>query len=138
VDFLFECDRPLQIVGSQTSLQQFFPTTPTAPGGVADNRAPPPDSVPRTQERFQASINARLTEKLLKATVKIIAHGPYVISMLQNPAMEEFLVELDVVPEGFRFPSRRPVTRRLDEFLDEEGSSQDAHVRDILPYFSGG
>jgi len=80
----------------------------------------------------------RLREKLLKATVRVIAHGPYVISMLQNPAMEEFLVELDVVPEGFRFPSRRTVTRRLDEFLDEEGSSQDAHVRDILPYFSGG
>ena len=35
-DFLFQCDRPLQIVSNQTSLQQFFPTTPSRLGGAAD------------------------------------------------------------------------------------------------------
>ena len=57
--------------------------------------------------------------------------------MLQNAAMEEFLVELDVVPEGFKFPSRRTVTKRLDEFLDEESASQDSHICEIFPNFSG-
>ena len=79
----------------------------------------------------------RLREKLLKAIVRVIAHGPYVISVLQNPVMEEFLVELDVVPEGFKFSSRRTVTKRLDEFLDEESASQDSHICEILLNFSG-
>jgi hypothetical protein len=57
--------------------------------------------------------------------------------MLQNPAMEEYLVELEVVPGDFKFPSQRTVTKRLDDFLDEEGASQDSHVREILPLFSG-
>jgi len=133
-DYLFQCDRPLQVAGGQTSLQRFFPAGGASEEG-GDVRAAA--TTPRSQDRFEASQVARLREKLLKATVKVIAHGPYPIAMLQNPAMEEYLVELEVVPGDFKFPSRRTVTKRLDDFLDEEGASQDSHVREILPFFSG-
>jgi len=129
-DYLFQCDRPLQVAGGQSSLQRFFPAG-AASVESGDVRAAA--TTPRSQDRFEASQVARLKEKLLKATVKVIAHGPYPISMLQNPAMEEYLVELEMVPGDFKFPSRSTVTKRLDEFLDEEGASQDSHVREILP-----
>ena len=39
--------------------------------------------------------------------------------MLKNPAIEDFLKEIGVVPESFNFPSRQSVAWRFDEFLDQ-------------------
>ena len=133
VGYLFQCDRPLQVTGSQTSMERFFPVG--AASEAPNARAVV--STPQSQDRFEASQVSRLREKLLQATVRVIAHGPYPIAMLQNPAMEEYLVELGVVPENFKFPCRQTVTKRLDAFLDEECASQDSYVREILPSFGG-
>ena len=55
--------------------------------------------------------------------------------MLKNPAIEDFLKEIKVVPESFKFPSRQTVTRRLDEFLDDEGKAQNDDITQLLDFF---
>jgi len=55
--------------------------------------------------------------------------------MLQNPAMEEFLAELDVVPTEFKIPGRMSVMRRVDEFLENEDKAERAAAVNQMDYF---
>ena len=102
-DFLMECDRNLsETVVSQASISSFL--APNVTTIVA----------PTTQHiaRQVNSSDARLFTHVCNALVNVIAHGPYPIQMLQNPAMKKLLVELGVADQNFGFPSTRTIGRR--------------------------
>ena len=113
-EYLTEADRNCEYAdGFVPTIGNFFSpgrsgsgATAAAGGGTAEQ------TTTQEQQRFNASRGNRLREKLLQATVKVIAHGPYPICFLQNPAVKAFLIELDVCPPDFIFPSTSTVTRR--------------------------
>ena len=86
----------------------------------------------RSDARSNARADERVKENILAAFVEVIAHGPYPISFLQNPAVKQLLIKLHVIPENFKLPSRRTVTRRLDDFLNEENLKQNEEIIKLL------
>jgi hypothetical protein len=92
----------------------------------------------RALNRFFSSTDEKLREKLLDCTARVVAHGPYPLNMIQNPAVETYLMELGVTHQGFKYPSRRTVTRRTDEFLDKESAVQVAIFVKLVDFFCCG
>lgn len=92
----------------------------------------------RALNRFFSSTDAKLREKLLDCTARVVAHGPYPLNMIQNPAVETYLMKLGVTHEGFKYPSRYTVTRRTDEFLDKESAEQVAIFVKLVDFFCCG
>ena len=132
-EYLYEADRSFSMQSTQPTVGQYFSTQQVAPSTQPAN--PSNRQVVPHVSRLQKSQDAALRENLLRAIVKVIAHGPYPISMLKNPAIEDFLKEIKVVSESFKFPSRQTVTRRLDEFLDDEGKAQNNDITQLLDFF---
>ena len=135
-EYLFEQDRTCLDVRphNENTVQHFFP--PTRPIGGQSQSSP--DIATRVQERVENSQSKKLFNKIAQATAEVVAHGPYPISLLQNKAMEEYLVRLEVASEGFLFPSRRTVGRRLDELLVEEDKKQTADLVQTLDFYCVG
>ena len=93
--------------------------------------------VPQTREaaRFFSSTDSKLKEKLLECTARVIAHGPYPLDMIQNPAVAAYLTELGVTPQGFKYPSRQTVTRRTDLILEKESVDEVAEFTKRVDFF---
>ena len=98
-----------------------LPAHPTVRANPENNTVTTPA---RALNRLFSSTDAKLREKLLHCTARVVAHGPYPLNMIQNPAVETYLMELGVTHEGFKYPSRTTVTRRTDDFLDMESAEQ--------------
>ena len=137
-EFLFECDRPnlvpvLEPSASKSLMTGHFETTPTVETTSSSVETRP--TAPQSIVRAMKVQDEKLKEKILQAIVKVIAHGPFPISMLDNPAISEFLKELGIISENFKLPSRRTVTRRLDEFLVAEEKEQTDKVISSLEFY---
>lgn len=135
-EYLIEADRTLVSgVPSAPSeprasdMRTYFTAPRTIEPPIA---AAPSPSVPRAESRFKAQADSILREKITQAVVEVIAHGPYPISFLQNPAIVEFLTKLNVVRPDFKLHSRRTVTKRLDDFLDTEAKSHNDRILSIV------
>ena len=73
VEYLFACDSPVR--------ERRVTTSPTSHIATA------PIGEPRSVQRFFHSTEYKLREKVLECTAKVVAHGPFPLSMLQNPAV---------------------------------------------------
>ena len=144
-EWLCESDRNLVVpVQSKAMTQYLVPRTSTQSlaGGstssteVPSSPSPSLEETPRSFFRGQSSFHRKLTDKIVTAIIKVIAHGPFPISLLMNPAVRELLIELDVVEPDFDFPSTTTITRKLDLFLDEENKSQLEELKLTLDYYS--
>ena len=98
----------------------------------------PVETHTREVARFFSSTDTKLREKLLECTACIIAHGPYPLDMIQNPAVSAYLMELGVTPQGFKYPSRQTVTRRTDLFLEKESADEVAEFTKRVDFFCAG
>ena len=98
----------------------------------------PVETHTREVTRFFSSTDTKLREKLLECTARVIAHGPYPLDMIHNPAVSAYLTELGVTPQGFKYPSRRTVTRRTDLFLEKESADEVAEFTKRVDFFCAG
>ena len=124
VEYLFACDSPVR--------ERRVTTSPTSHIATA------PIGEPRSAQRFFHSTEYKLREKILECTAKVVAHGPFPLNFIQNPAVESFLQELGVTYEGFKYPSRATVTRRVDNFLDHESTEQVCKFVESVDFFCAG
>ena len=81
------------------------------------------------------STDAKLKEKRLDCTARVVAHEPYPLNMIQNPAVETYLMKLGVTFEGFKYPSRITVKRRTDDFLDKESAEEVEYFIKLVDIF---
>lgn len=130
-ELLIEADRTLEVpvaaqpvAEQQTGMRSFLTGRQPQPQPVVAAAAASSTAIPRAESRYNAHTDNLLREKITAAVVKVIAHGPYPISFLQNPAVAEFLVQLGVIRQDFKLHHRKTVTKRLDEFLNAENEKQ--------------
>jgi hypothetical protein len=101
-------DRDCTIVAPATIQNFFLSPIPEIPTDTDINVTP----MSQGEKRSENKNTSKLKEKLLSKIVKVISNGPYPISFLANPAVRQFLIEMDVVPTSFDFPSTSTVGRR--------------------------
>ena len=109
-EYLFEVDRDCTAQGDALStIQNFFLPHISETSTVTDISVTP---ISQAEKRSENKSTAKLKEKLISKVVKVVSNGPYPIPFLANPAVRHFLIEVDVVPPNFDFPSTRTVGRR--------------------------
>jgi hypothetical protein len=72
-------------------------------------------------KKMKSHRRTALKKKLTKAFAKVSAHGPYPIGMLVNPAIEDLLIELDVIKEASDdIPSYNTVKKTFDRIITDD------------------
>jgi hypothetical protein len=97
------------------------PTSSTTPNEITSSS--------RSSRQITKHASA-LRVKLCDAFASVIAHGAYPLSMLDNPAIRALLLQLQVVSidDIDAIPSRRTITRKVDDMLDTEDKDLMAFV----------
>ena len=122
-DYLIESDRNLKVAIEDRKIYSLFKGRATNSFNVCDDSSvysdvPAVAASPATRHEtcFKDSADRKKRKQITKAFVKVIAHGPDIISFLSNPAVQELLIELGLVDTLFKFPERWAIEKKLKEF----------------------